>query len=185
MAAILFQIAYDPHSPQWLRDAYPAAVSFGLALRALAVGEAFVKSAAGMKYRKFIAVSALSFALLFASVIAWRFTSGDALASAIHARRVVVVALSAFLGVYMLLMWSVGYKRSGLADSHVLLIFLSCAVMASSAVLRMAFPFGIWEALATSSYAAAALVYLTSGTVIAFRELPPVPQALNAPCSAD
>jgi hypothetical protein len=160
LAAILFQIAYDPHSPQWLRDAYPSAVSFGLAIRVLAVGEAFVKSAAGMKHRKLIAVSALSFALLFASVIAWRFTSGDALASAIHARRVVVVGLAAFLGTYMLLMWTTGYKRSGVADNHVMLMFCACTVMAGSAVLRMAYPGENWAAWNDSAYAANTFVYL-------------------------
>lgn len=173
MAAILFQIAYDPHSPQWLRDAYPPAVSFGLALRALAVGEAFVRSAAGMKHRKLIAVSALSFALLFASVIAWRFTSGDALASAIHARRVVVVGLAAFLGTYMLLMWTTGYKRSGVVDHHVLLMFCACTVMAGSAVIRMAYPGERWAALNDSAYAANAFVYLTWALLFGTPALPP------------
>lgn len=160
LAAILFQIPHDPHSPQWLRDSYPMAVSFGLAVRSLAVGEAFVKSAAGIKHRKLIAVSALSFALLFASVVAWRFTSGDALSSAIHARRVVVVGLAAFLGTYVLLLWTTGYKRSGVADHHALLMFCACAVMAGSAVLRMAYPGENWAALNDSAYAANAVVYI-------------------------
>ena len=184
-AAAIFEAAYQPYSPEWLKSCFALLVTPLMALRALAVAEAFVRSSAGFRQRKLVAAAALCFALLFAAIVAWRFNAVDVLHSAIQARRVVVVALSAFLGVYMLLMWSVGYKRSGLADSHVLLMFLSCAVMSSSAVLRMAFPFGIWEALATSSYAASALVYLTWGTVIAFRELPPVPQVLNAPCSAD
>ncbi len=181
-AAAVFEMAYQPYSAEWLKSCFAWLVTPLLVLRALAVAEAFVRSSSGFRQRKLVAAAALCFALLFAAVVAWRFNAADVLHSAIQARRVVVVALSAFLGVYMLLMWSVGYKRSGLADNHVLLMFLSCSVMASSVVLRMAYPVGIWEALATSSYAAAALVYITWGAVIGAQELPPCPQPLGSQC---
>ena len=181
-AAAVFEIAYQPYSAAWLKSCYASMVMPLLVLRSLAVAEAFVRSSAGFRQRKLIAAAALCFALLFAVIVAWRFNALDVLHSAIQARRVVVVALSAFLGTYMLLMWSVGYRRSGLAGLHVLLMFLACSVMAASVLLRMAYPVGIWEALAASSYAAASLVYITWGILISAQELRPVLRPLGIRC---
>jgi len=181
-AACVFELSYQPYSAAWLKSCYAWLVMPLLALRSLAVAEAFVRSSTGFKHRKLIAAGALCFALLFAAVIAWRFNAVDVLHSAIQARRVVIIALAAFLGVYMLLMWSIGYQRSGQADMHVLLMFLACAVMASSVILRMATPGGIWEALSKSSYAAASLVYLSWGLLFSAQELPPARLPLESRC---
>ena len=173
-ASIGFEISYQPYSMAWLRDWYPWMVSPLLACRALAVGESFVVSSTGFRHRRMIAAAALFLALLFAAVIAWRFAATDVLHSAIQARRVVVVGLSAFLGVYTMLMWSVGYRRSGLLDFHVVLLFLLCSVMGLSAVLRMAYPVGIWQAANDASYAACSLLYITWGVAFSIPMHPPV-----------
>lgn len=182
LAAILFEVAYQPFTAAWLRSWYAALVTPLLALRALSVAEAFVRSSIGFRQRKLIAATALCFALLFATVIAWRFNALDVLHSAIQARRVVVVGLAAFLGVYVLLMWSLGYRRAGVADFHVFLMFSLCSVMACSTVLRMAHPVGIWAALNDASYAACSLVYFTWAWLFSIRELPPYLLPLENHC---
>jgi len=146
-----------------------------LACRALAVAEAFCLSSNGLRQRRLIASSALFIALLFAAIIAWRFASADVLHSAIQARRVVVVGLAAFLGVYMLLMWSIGYKRDGIFDFHVLLLFLLCSVMGASSVLRMARLLSAWQAANDASYAACSLIYATWVVAFWIQEHPLVP----------
>jgi hypothetical protein len=161
LASMLFELSYQPYSASWLKSWYPWLLTPLLTLRTLAVAEAFVVSSAGFRQRRMIAAAALFLALLFAAVVAWRFAATDVLHSMIQTRRVVVVGLSGFLGVYIMLMWSVGYKRSGLFDFHVVLMFLLCSVMAASAVLRMAYPVGIWQAANDASYAACSMVYLT------------------------
>jgi hypothetical protein len=166
LASLLLELSYQPYSAGWLKSWYPWLVTPLLACRSLAVAEAFVVSSHGFRHRRMIAAAALFLALLFAAVIAWRFASADVLHSAIQARRVVVVGLSAFLGVYMLLMWSVGYKRSGVFDLHVLLMFLLCSVMGATSVMRMARLLESWQAANDASYAACSMVYLT--WVVAF-----------------
>ena len=181
-ASIAFDVAYQPYSPAWLRSYYVAAVTPLLAFRALAVAEAFVISSTGQRSRRLIAASSVLLALMFAAVIAWRFAAADVLHSAVQARRVVVVALAAFLGVYVLLMWSIGYRRSGMVDLHVLLMFLLCATMATSSVLRMAKLLDSWQAASDVSYAACALVYLTWALSFSIRELPHVPPPPGIQC---
>lgn len=161
VGAIGFEVAYQPYSPEWLRSSYVLFVTPLLTLRALSVAEAFVVSSRGFQHRRLLAAAGVMIALLFAAIIAWRYGGGDVLHSAIHARRVVVVGLAAFLGVYLLLLWSTGYRRSGAVDFHVVMLFALCSVMASTAVLRMAYPSGIWQAANEVSYAACALIYLT------------------------
>lgn len=161
IASVLFEVAYRPYSPEWLKEWYPWIVTPLLAFRALAVAEAFIVSSARFRDRRAVASAAVFIALLFAAVIAWRFAAADVLYSAIQARRVVVVGLAAFLGVYMLLMWSVGYRRSGLLDFHVLLLFLFCSVLSVTSILRMAGMLGSWQAAGEISYAACSLVYFT------------------------
>lgn len=182
--AICFELTYQPYSLPWLRDWYARMVTPLLVLRALAVAEAFVASSRGLPQRRLIAACAVMLGLLFAAVIAWRFGGGDALHSAIHARRVIVVGLAAFLGVYLLLTWSTGYRRSGAIDFHVVLLFALCSVMASTAVLRMAHPGGIWQAADTVAYAACALIYLTSAASFAIPEPPHGPLPRGIPTTA-
>lgn len=179
--AICFELTYQPYSPSWLRDSYARMVAPLLVLRALAVGEAFVVSSRGFAQRRFIAAAAVLLGLLFAAVMAWRFGGGDVLDSAIHARRVVVVGLAAFLGVYLLLLWSTGYKRSGVLDFHVVLLFSVCSVMACTAVLRMAHQGGIWQAADTVAYAACALIYLTWAASFSIPARPLDPQLHGSP----
>lgn len=160
-ASLLFELSYQPYSSGWLKSWYPWLVTPLLLCRTLSVAEAFCVSSTGFRQRRLIAAAALFIALLFAAIVAWRFAATDVLHSAIQMRRVVVVGLSAFLGVYMLLMWSIGYKRSGLLDLHVLLMFLLCSIMGASSVLRMARMLETWQAANDASYAACALIYLT------------------------
>lgn len=184
-ASLLFELSYQPYSSGWLKSWYPWLVTPLLACRALAVAEAFFVSSANFRQRRLIAASALFIALLFADIVAWRFAATDVLHSAIQMRRVVVVGLSAFLGVYMLLMWSVGYKRAGLLDLHVLLMFLLCSVMGASSVLRMARMLETWQAANDASYAACGLIYLTwvAAFSIPMRPLdPPLPETRATAC---
>ena len=174
-ASLLFELSYQPYSSGWLKSWYPWLVTPLLACRALAVAEAFCLSSTELKQRRLIASSTLFLALLFAAVIAWRFAATDILHSAIQARRVVVVGLAAFLGVYILLMWSIGYKRSGLLDFHVLLMFLLCSVMGTSSVMRMAQLLSAWQAANDASYAACSLIYATWVVAFWIQEHPLVP----------
>lgn len=160
-ASMIFELTYNPHSMPWLKSWYVWLVTPLLALRVLAVSEAFIASSTGFKQRRVIAAAAVILALLFAAVIAWRFNAKDALYSAIQARRVIVVGLAAFLGIYILLMWSMGYRRSGLIDNHVMLLFLFFTTLATAVVLRMAYPVGIWNALNSASYLTCALLNIT------------------------
>ena len=170
--SLLFELSYQPYSSDWLKTWYPWMVTPLLVLRALAVAEAFIVSSTELRNRRMIAAAAVFFSLLFAAVIAWRFSTADMLHSAIQARRVVVVGLSAFLGVYMLLMWSVGYRRSGLMDFHVLLMFSFCSVLSVTSVLRMAGMLGSWQAAGDFSYAACSLIYLTWAVAFSTPERP-------------
>lgn len=159
--SIVFEFLYQPYSPAWLRSWYATLVTPLLLARVASVAEAFFVSSVGLRQRRLVAMSAVFLALLFAAVIAWRFSSTDVLHSAIQARRVLVVGMAAFLGVYILLMWSVGYRRSGMLDFHVVLMFFLCLSMAAFAVLRMAYPVGIWALANDAAYAACSAVYLT------------------------
>ncbi len=161
LASMLFELSYQPYSVGWLKSWYPWLVTPLLVCRALSVVEAFTVSSTGFRQRHIIASAALFLALLFAAVIAWRFAATDVLHSTIQMRRVVVVGLSAFLGVYMLLMWSIGYKRAGVLDLHVLLMFLLCSVMSATSVMRMARLLDSWQAANDASYAACSMIYLT------------------------
>jgi hypothetical protein len=161
LASLLFELSYQPYSADWLKSWYPWLVTPLLACRALSVAEAFTVSSANFRQRHVIASAAMFLALMFATVIAWRFAATDVLHSAIQMRRVVVVGLAAFLGVYMLLMWSIGYKRAGILDLHVLLMFLLCSVMGTTSVMRMARLLDSWQAANDASYAACAMVYFT------------------------
>lgn len=185
LASLLFELSYQPYSSDWLKSWYPWLVTPLLACRALAVAEAFFTSSANFRQRRLIAAAALFIALLFAAVIAWRFAATDVLHSAIQMRRVVVVGLAAFLGVYMLLMWSVGYRRSGLLDIHVLLMFLLCSVMGASSVLRMARLLDSWQAANDASYATCSLIYLTWAVAFWIPERPldpPLPETRATAC---
>jgi hypothetical protein len=161
LASLLFELSYQPYSAGWLKPWYPWLVTPLLILRSLSVMEGSAVSSATLPQRRLIASAAIFLALLFAAMVAWRFAAADVLHSAIQARRVIVVGLAAFLGVYMLLMWSVGYRRSGLLDLHVLLMFLLCATMATSSVARMARLLDSWQAANDASYAACSLLYIT------------------------
>lgn len=178
-ASVCFELSYQPYSMGWLKTWYPWMVTPLLACRALAVAEGFVASSRGFRHRRMIAAAALFLALMFAAVIAWRFAANDILHSAIQARRVVVVGLSAFLGVYILLMWSVGYRRSGVFDFHVLLMFLLCFVMGAASVLRMAYSIGIWQTANDASYAACSILYLTWAVAFELPANPLVPPLLG------
>lgn len=175
VASLAFEACYQPYSLPWLRQWYPWLVSPLLLLRALAVAEAFVVSSRDFRQRRLIAAASVLLALLFASVIAWRFGGGDVLHSAIHARRVIVVGLAAFLGIYALLVWSAGYRRSGIIDAHVGLLFAVCAVMAAGSVARLAWPGGNWQAASDATYAACALIYLTWGASFSIPAPQPAP----------
>ena len=161
VVSLLFELSYQPFSSDWLKSWYTWLVTPLLACRALAVAEAFFVSSTSFRHRRMIAAAALFIALLFAAIVAWRFAATDVLHSTVQARRVVVVGLSAFLGVYMLLMWSIGYKRAGLLDLHVLLMFLLCSVMGASSVMRMARLLDTWQAANDIAYTACSFIYLT------------------------
>lgn len=180
LASLLFELSYQPYSAGWLKSWYPWLVTPLLACRALSVAEAFWISSTGFRQRRLIAASALFLALMFAAVIAWRFAATDVLHSAIQMRRVVAVGLAAFLGVYMLLMWSVCYQRSGLLDLHVLLMFLLCSVMGATSVMRMARLLDSWQAANDASYAACSLVYITWAVAFAIPEHPLEPPLLGS-----
>jgi len=182
LVSLLFELSYQPYSNSWLKSWYPWLVTPLLLCRALSVAEAFCVSSTGFRQRRMIASAALCLALLFAAVIAWRFAATDVLHSAIQARRVIVVALAAFLGVYVMLMWSIGYRRSGVVDFHVLLLFLLCSVMASSSVLRMASTTSVWQATNDVSYIACSLIYLTWGAAFAIPMRPLDPPLLENHC---
>lgn len=174
VTSVAFELAYQPFSSAWLKGWYATFVTPLLVLRTLSVAEAFYKSSSGFQNRRMIAAATVFFALLFAAIVAWRFSATSPLYSAIQARRVVVVGLAAFMGVYLLLTWSLGYRRSGIVDTHALLLFLLCSVFAGASILRMAYPLGIWYMANAASYAACSLLYLTWAVVFAAPKYPPV-----------
>lgn len=182
LASLLFELSYQPHSAGWLKSWYSWLVTPLLICRALSVAEAFCVSSTGFRERRLIAATALFLALMFVAVVAWRFAAADVLHSTIQMRRVVVVGLAAFLGVYILLMWSVGYRRSGLLDLHVLLLFSMCSVMGAISVMRMAKMLDSWQAANDVSYAACSMVYLTWAVAFSTPEHPLVPPLHGIHC---
>jgi hypothetical protein len=184
LASLLFELSYQPYSTDWLKSWYSWLVTPLLICRALSVAEAFTVSSTGFRQRHVIASAALFLALMFAAVIAWRFAATDVLHSAIQMRRVVVVGLAAFLGVYMLLMWSIGYKRAGMLELHVLLLFLLCSVMSATSVMRMARLLDSWQAANDASYAACSLIYVTWALSFSIPEHPLDPPLLGSQTTA-
>ncbi len=158
--SIVFEFSYQPFSKEWLRGWYALLVTPLLVIRGLATAEAFWLHAKQFPYRWHLALTTGLLALLFALVVAWRFDAVGAVRSAVQIRRVVVIGIAAFLGIYTLLIWSLGRWRTGFASVHLLLLFLVCLVMSISIVLRMAYPFGIWHAVNPIAYGVTAFIYL-------------------------
>ncbi len=160
VAAAAFELAYDPFDKAWMRNWYPLLVGPLLLARAASVIEAFWLDARRFPFRWPIAFATGSLATVFALLIAWRFNARNLMDGAIQSRRVAVVWLAAFLGIYILLVLIVKRWRLSFTSANLVLQSLLCLSMAISAVLRMAYPNGIWHAVNPIAYGVSAFIYL-------------------------
>lgn len=152
------ELLYRPYSAAWLREWYAVAVGGYMALRVLAVAEAFLLHSYGHPRRRLLAISTIMLALMCAAIMTWQISGPTALLSAIQARRVIVVGLFAFLLIYCLLRWSMGEWRQSFASRHVLTQLMLQSVLAASSLLAIAAPEHWWWIIDPTSYALRSIV---------------------------
>ena len=151
------ELFYRPYSPAWLREWYAVSVGGYMALRVLAVAEAFLLHSYGHPRRRLLAISTIMLALMCAAIMTWQISGPTALLSAIQARRVIVVGLFAFLLIYVLLRWSMGEWKACFGSRHVLTQLAIAGVYALASLIRVVTPL-YWEECNAAAYALHALI---------------------------
>jgi hypothetical protein len=147
--------------------------------RMLAVAEAFLVHSQGHPRRKLLAVSSIMLAIVCASAMAWHVTGPTAVLSAIQARNAATVGLFCFLLVYVMLRWSMGEWRQGLASRHVLFMLAMQTALAIPVLLLIAAP-PHWFWYIDPIFYAVKSILLLSWSMLAIPGPPHVHSALPA-----
>lgn len=153
----LLELFYRPFDSAWLNEWYAVAAGGYMAIRVLAVAEAFLIHSHGHPRRRLLAVSTIMLTLTCAAIMVWQITGPTALMSAIQARRVLTVGLFAFLLIYCLLRWSMGEWRSCFASRHILTQLSLSGALAAASLLAIAAP-EWWYVIDPIAYAAKAII---------------------------
>lgn len=177
VAAALFQLAYQPYSPEWLRAAYPWLVVPLLGFRVLALAEALMEHA-GPVPRRVVLFSSCG---VLAAVALWIAFPADPVFNAVLFRRLVLITGAAYLGAYIAVQVLTLEWRPGFFGRHVWFLFASWVLFAAAPVVRLACPDDYWWAANGAFYMLHSLLLIAWSVRLGLVSQPSSLAALDRP----
>ena len=153
----IVELFYQPHSAAWLHEWYTIAAGVCVAMRILAVAEAFLLHSYGHPKRKQITIWVLMISLALTALMVLQVSGQTPLLSAIQARRVIVVGLFVFLLIYCMLRWSMGEWKQCFASRHILAQLAIAGAYAAASISRIILP-DYWAECNFAAYAVQAII---------------------------
>ncbi len=155
----IFEFAYQPYSGPWREQWYALLIWPVFVTRAMAVAEGAYVHLEFLPKKWIVYITATAFGLLAAAIVAWNMHAANVVRAGQY-RRVAMIGMTGFIAAYILLLWSAGQWRSGIAGRHVLFLLAICLSFTVPILLNMVYPGQLWWTVDPIAYGARTLIYL-------------------------